>query len=318
VGSIGIEPTITETVTNNYGNAAEKPMIKLLAKVGFLIGIALLCYAAPAASQEPSSEPEKIDRIRDRFYLRAGTYAVGYSDATLNIFSRNVLGINLDVEKDLDLDSPGQVARFDGYYRFTKKHALGFSYYKLKQSGSTRAGREITLPDPREPDGSITFPVGANVDSFIDTEIFKLNYIWFFHWTPDTSMGLNVGLNVSRIETGIEGELIVGDPVSVEQVTANVAAPLPVVGFLFAYKPVAGLRLIFDHNAFFLNYDKYEGSFFDTSVLAEYRFWRNVGIGGGINYNTLNLTAKDDDSSRRMDLQHDIGALQLYIFFRDW
>jgi hypothetical protein len=294
-------------------------MVKILVKAGYFAAIALVCcIAQTGAAQETSPDPEKFDRIRDRFYLRLGTYAVGYSDATLNIFSGSVLGINLDVEKDLDLNSPGQVARFDGYYRLTPKHALGFSYYSLNQSGTTVSGREITLPDPDDSDGSITFPVGANVDSFIDTEIFKLNYIWFFYRAPGANMGLNAGLNVSKIETGIEGELVVGDPVSVEQVRASVAAPLPVVGLVFAYKPVAKLRLIFDHNAFFLNYDKYEGSFIDTSLLAEYLFWRNVGIGGGVNYNTLNLTAKDDDSSRRLDLQHDIGALQLYIFFRDW
>lgn len=290
-------------------------MIKLLMKAGLFASVVLIFCPATAVAHEPTSEPAKIDRVRDRFYLRLGTYAVGYSDATLNIFSNTVLGINLDTQTDLGIGKPSNVARFDGYYRFTPKQALGFTYYSLNQSGSTVAGREITLPDPDDPDGSITIPVGANVDSFVDTEIFKLDYLWFFYDTPEASMALSAGLNVAKLETGIAGELVIGEAISVEQVTANVTAPLPVIGAVFDYRPIPQLSLILQHNAFLLNYDKYEGSWIDTSLLAEYRFWKNVGIGGGFNYNTLNLKAKDDDSNRRLDLQHDIGALQLYLFF---
>jgi hypothetical protein len=49
-------------------------------------------------------------------------------------------------------------------------------------------------------------------------------------------------------------------------------------------------------------------------LLAEYRFWKHGGIGGGFNFNNLQIKANDSDTERRLDLQHAVGAAQLYFF----
>ena len=250
-----------------------------------------------------------------KFYVRLGTYLVGYNETKINISSPYLLGINLDLDDDLGMDKNNQVGRIDGYYRIKGKHSLGFSYYELNHSGSTTAGREIELPDPDNPEDKITIPIGANVDSFLDTQIIRLNYIYNFYLSERAGMGLNLGLHLTKIETGIQGELVVGDPLSVNGTSVGVTAPLPVFGLKFSYKPTVNLRLMYENNIFLLSYSNYKGLYTDQSLLAEYRFWKWGGIGGGININTLKLNAKDDDAERQLDLNHGIVAAQLYLFF---
>jgi hypothetical protein len=290
-------------------------MIRYLLSFGLLVCITAV-FAADDISTDPdlSSKSEKKDRFKDRFYLRLGTYVIGHNETTLSITSPYILGINLDINRDLNMEDPGQTTRIDGYYRFKEKHALGFSYYQLNSSGSTQAGRIIYLPDPNDPQGEIEIPVGADVESYLDTEILKLNYIWSFYRSDQAGMALNLGLHITRLEAAINGQLVVGDPLTVEEVDVGVTAPLPVIGGRFSYKPSEKLRLILESNIFFLSFGDYSGSYVDTSILAEYRFWKHAGIGGGFNFNNLQIKANDSDTDRRLDLHHAVGAAQLYFF----
>ena len=280
----------------------------------------LLGFAAVFAADEVETQSdtpttyEKNNRFKDRFYLRIGTYIVGHNETTLSITSPYILGVNLDIQSDLNMKTSDENARIDGYYRFKENHALGFSYYALNSSGSTQAGRIITLPNPNDPQGKIEIPVGADVESYLDTEILKLNYIWSFYRSDQAGMALNLGLHITRLEAAIKGQLILGEPTSVEEVDVGVTAPLPVIGGRFSYKPSDKLRLIFESNVFLLSYGDYSGSYVDTSLLAEYRFWKHGGIGGGFNFNNLEISAQDSDTERSLDLHHAVGAAQLYFF----
>jgi hypothetical protein len=273
--------------------------------------LCLLLSSTPLPADEETLPPSGSPK----FYVRLGTYLVGYNETKINISSPYLLGINLDIDDDLNMNGDNQVGRIDGYYRIKGKHSLGFSYYELNHSGRTTAGREIELPDPDNPEDKITIPIGANVDSFLDTQILRVNYIYNFYLSERAGMALNLGLHFTRIEAGIQGELVVGDPVSVNGTSVGVTAPLPVFGVKFSYKPADRLRLMYENNIFLLSYSNYEGLYTDQSLLAEYRFWKWGGIGGGININSLKLNAKDDDAERQLDLHHGIGAAQLYFFF---
>lgn len=173
----------------------------------------------------------------DRLYVRVGTYIIGHNNTDISLTSPYVLGVNLSTTEDLNMQTPSQVARLDGYFRIKGNHAVGFSYYRINQQGKTQIGREIELPDPDNPEGSITLPIGASVDSYLDTDILKLNYLWSFYNTSRTALALNAGLHITKMEAGIKGEVVVGDPQSVESVDVEVTAPLPVIGLRFSFKP---------------------------------------------------------------------------------
>jgi hypothetical protein len=67
---------------------------------------------------------------------------------------------------------------------------------------------------------------------------------------------------------------------------------------------------------FLISLSDYSGSYTDTSLLAEYPFWRFGGIGGGFNFTRLDIKAKDSDPTRRLELDSETGAGQFYFFFR--
>lgn len=160
------------------------------------------------AAEETSSHFED----RDRLYIRVGTYIIGHNNTDISLTSPYVLGVNLSTTEDLNMQSPSQVARLDGYYRIKGNHSVGFSYYRIDQRGQTQTGREIELPDPDDPTGSITLPVGAQVDSYLKTDILRLNYLWTFYNTSKTALALNAGLHITRMEVSVKGEVVVGDP----------------------------------------------------------------------------------------------------------
>lgn len=253
---------------------------------------------------------------RDRLYVRVGTYIIGHNNTDISLTSPYVLGVNLSTTEDLNMQSPSQVARLDGYFRIKGNHAVGFSYYRIDQHGKTQIGQEIELPDPDDPDGSIILPVGAQVESYLNTDILKLNYLWSFYNTSKTALALNAGLHITRMEASVKGELVVGDPQSVEEVSTDVTAPLPVIGLRFSYKPKSKIRLLYESNVFLISIADYSGSYTDHSLSAEYQFWRFGGLGGGFNFNRLDIKAKDSDSDRRLAVDSETAAAQLYFFFR--
>jgi hypothetical protein len=285
-----------------------------LAHYRSLVTIAcLLVFSGFSYAHENVSNSSKE---RDSLYIRLGSYFVWHSETKMNITSPFLLGATLDVNSDLNMDDPGYIGRIDAYYRIKRKHAIGFSFYSLNQSGSTTAGREITIPDPADPTRPVTIPVGADVQSQLSSDIYRLNYIWSFYRSNQTEMALNLGLHVTRLEASIRGELIAGDPLSINETAVDVTAPLPVIGARISYKPTNKSRISFENNIFLLSYDKYRGSYIDTSVFLEYQLFKKVGIGGGVNFNSLDLVAEDTDNNRILDLQHGIGALQLYLYYR--
>jgi hypothetical protein len=137
-----------------------------MSRRGLIIFLSLFLGTSPLHANEQDQTLEK----RDRFYVRVGTYIIGHNNTDISLTSPYVLGVNLSTTEDLDMQTPNQVARLDGYFRIKGNHAVGFSYYQIHQQGKTQIGREIELPDPDNPEGSITLPIGANVDSYLRSQ----------------------------------------------------------------------------------------------------------------------------------------------------
>ncbi len=72
-------------------------------------------------------------------------------------------GISIRPEDTLGVDSRQTVLRLDGYYRFTRKHALSYSWYSISSRGNKTLDEEFDWLD--ENGDPITIPVGAQVDT---------------------------------------------------------------------------------------------------------------------------------------------------------
>jgi hypothetical protein len=80
----------------------------------------------------------------------------------------------IDMEEDLGLGENETVLRLDGYWRFAKKHRLGFGYYRLNRDARSVISGDLEI-------GGETWYAGALVDSDLTLDFYQLNYMYSFY-----------------------------------------------------------------------------------------------------------------------------------------
>lgn len=244
----------------------------------------------------------------DRLRVSLGSFYVLAADTTIRFDSSTAIGVTLDTAQDLGMNRGDTIGRAEAYYRFNNKHSINFLWYDLKRSGTTNIDQEIEIGDPPE-----TIPIGAHIDSYLNTAIYKVGYNYSFYHNDKVEMAVGGGLHIMAIEAGAKGELIVGDPTDLASSSSSITAPLPVVGAKLVYKITPELSWAFSTDAFFLAIGDYEGHFSDSNLVLEWRFSKHVGIGGGLNSNTLNFRASPE-TDNRFRLGNSITGLHTYLF----
>lgn len=231
------------------------------------------------------------EKIPDQFRIALGGYAVVRYDSVMSLTEPNLgAGISLSPEDTLGLNTEQSVLRLDGYYRFTKKHALTYSWYKITSDGSKIIEEEFEWIDDNG--DTITVPVGAKADSSLSYDIFKLGYLWSFHHTDKVEMSAGVGLHVAGLTIGLKTDTTSS---GVDAKEVDTTLPLPVVSFSIIYHVTPKFVWQFKQEFFALQFDKWDGSYTDSTLGMEYRFFENVGLGVALSSNSLKLTEKEDD-----------------------
>ena len=88
------------------------------------------------------------DEVPDKFRVALGGYTVVRYESIVSLTDANLgAGISISPEDTLGLDTKQSVIRLDGYYRFTKAHALTYSWYKISSDGSKSLEEEIDWVD---------------------------------------------------------------------------------------------------------------------------------------------------------------------------
>jgi hypothetical protein len=68
----------------------------------------------------------------DKFKIAIGGYLVAHNSTEIFTSSKQTpLGFNIDYQNDLGMDTKARSIRLDTHYRFTPKHKVEFSYYRL-------------------------------------------------------------------------------------------------------------------------------------------------------------------------------------------
>ena len=231
------------------------------------------------------------DNIPDKFRIAVGGYTLASYESVMSLTEPNLgAGISISPEDTLGLNTEQSVLRLDGYYRFTNTHALTYSWYKISSDGNKAIEEEFDWID--ENGDTITVPVGANVDTSLDYDIFKLGYLWSFYHTDKVAMSAGVGLHMMRIAIGLRSDTT---STGVEAKDVDTTLPLPVVSFSIIYHVTSKFYWHFKQEFFALQYDKWDGNYTDSTLGIEYRVFENVGLGIALASNSLKLTEKADD-----------------------
>jgi hypothetical protein len=243
----------------------------------------------------------------EKFSLDLG-YFIANTDTGVRLGSG--LGVSVDMEDLLGLDSTDSAVRVGASWRFTdnRRHRLDFQWFRFNRDGSNTIGEDIHYKDK---DGNEKIiDAGTYVESFFDFDIYQLAYSYSFFQDDRVDLAGSLGLYVMPIDFGIKatGLIDVGG-------SESFTAPLPTLGVRadFAISPKwyfrSGLQV------FYLEIGEFSGSILAVNVAIEYLPWKHFGFGLG--FDSLNVKAEaDGDDYPGIDFQGEVNfhytGLQLY------
>ncbi len=245
--------------------------------------VSLLFLIQPAFAENPASQ----DTPWEKFSLDLG-YFIANTDTSIRLGSG--LGVSVDVEDLLGLDTTNSAFRVDASWRFTdnRRHRLDFQWFSFRRDGSRTIGEEIHYKDK---DGiEQTIDADTHVESFFDFDIYEVAYSYSFFQDDRIDLAGSLGLYVMPIEFGLTatGLLNVGG-------SESFTAPLPTLGVRadFAITPKwffrSGIKV------FYLEIGEFSGSILEANAAIEYLPWKHLGFGLGLDSLNVQVEADGED-----------------------
>lgn len=243
------------------------------------------------------------EEVPDKFRISLGGYTLVRYDSTVSLTDANLgAGVSISPEDTLGLRTNQTVLRLDGHYRFTKKHALTYSWYSISSDGNKSLETEIEWID--EDGNQIIIPIGASVDTNLDYDIFKVGYLWSFHHTDKVELSVGAGLHMTRVAVGINAQ---ATGLTGEAKDISTSLPLPVLSLSLVYQVTPKFTWHVKTELFALKFDNWDGTYQDTTLGMEYRFFKHVGLGIALSGNALKLT--EDTSDYKFDFDNRITGV---------
>ena len=118
---------------------------------------AITCLLALGLAGALSAQTE-TNHLWPTFDVAIGSYTVSSSDEIRVDGSIEVLGREIDLNRDFGLGDRGSVLAGSFDWAFAEKHSIGLSTYAIQRDASRSIDRSIDL-------GGVTFPIGA--DAFV-------------------------------------------------------------------------------------------------------------------------------------------------------
>ena len=242
------------------------------------VAASLLLFIPPAMAE---------DTTWKKFNLNLG-YFIANTDTNVRLGSG--LGVSVDMEDLLGLDTTNLAFRVDASWRFTdnRRHRLDFKWFSFRRDGSRTIGQDIHYED--EDGNDQVIKAGTHVESFFDFDIYQLAYSYSFFQDDRIDLAGSLGLYVMPIDFGLTATGLVNVGGS-----ENFTAPLPTLGVRvdFAITPKwyfrSGLQV------FYLEIGEFAGSIIDTQVAIEYLPWKHFGFGLGFDSLNVHIEADEED-----------------------
>lgn len=266
-------------------------------KAVFLLLAMFLSSASPAQTE---------DDLPDKFKIALGGFALVRFDSAISLTDPDIgAGVAIDPQDALGMTTQQTVLRLGGYYRFSQHHALTYSWYSISLPGYKTLDHEIDWVD--EDGNPVVIPVGAKVSTSLDYDVYKLGYLWSFHHTDKVEMSVGVGLHTTSIAVSLNTD-VTGSVGKTKDKRTTV--PLPVLSFNINYRITPKFNWYLDTELFAIEYSNINGVFTDISFGVEYRIFRHVGLGMGLDSNSLKIV--EDESNYQFNYDNRLTGLLLY------
>lgn len=260
-------------------------MIKLANNFFFAVVLILMQFLIlPLFAQEKEIE-ELVETPWHNVELNLGIYLTDVSTQA-RVGSNTVgLGVGIDFEKALGMETSSFVFHANGLFRYRKKKKsfIKLGYFSVNRKSTKTLEAEIELFDK-------TFSQGTVISSKTDVGIITLSYGHSFFKTPNFDVGFTAGFFVMPISIEFDATTT-SSSTAVSSNEASFIAPLPVFGLYtnFAFTPKLIMRQSI--NMFYIKFDNFKGSLTELNMSLEYNAWEHVGFGFGLNSFSLNFEA---------------------------
>jgi hypothetical protein len=249
----------------------------------------------------------------DKFKINLGAYFPAIS-TDLQVDVGNDI---IDLEETLGLGEDETVLRLDGYWRFAKKHRLGFGYYRLNRDASTYLSAELPIG------GGDPWPADALIASDLTLDFYQLNYMYSFYQGEKWEIGGTIGAYWVRAETTIALAAQIGVCPGPDCLVAGdlyendtFEGPLPLIGLVFEYYITPKWMATLKGGYFQLTINDYKGSIANLGASVEYQFTKTFGLGLGYDGFKFKLEAEDANSNDFASLEYKYHGVQLYGVLR--
>jgi len=237
----------------------------------------------------------------DDFQLRLGGYLLADQDTDIRL-SHSGIGVTMNLQDTFKLDTSAQVFRLDGYYRLSPKHSIEVAWYAIHNSSSTT--EDFVWDD-------LNISNQGHLNTFFNTDIYKVNYVYSFYHSDQVELGLSAGLHITKIAIGFDGSYQSNGVDTNKKEEVGVTAPLPVVGMRLNYNILPSLSVKYSVDYFFVTFEGVAGSMSDALLTLDYRVFDNFGLGIGINSTRMRFKA-DVGEEGELKLNHDVSGGLIY------
>ncbi len=247
----------------------------------------ILFFAIPlnqALASVALNESDSLKYPRERFAVSFGGFLTGLNNDII-IGSQYVgLGVGINLEDALGLKTSSLVLRGEAEYHFGKRRrsAVRFGYFGLFRNAIKVIDTEIEFEDE-------IFPIGTELNSKFDLQIFKGTYDYAFYMDDRVRFGVSIGVFVMPIKFTTASSVK-------NEVKAQFTAPLPALGLSTDFAITPKLRFKQSIEILYLKFSNIEGVLVDLNLRVEYNPWEHFGFGLGLNSNDINISLAQESN----------------------
>jgi len=273
-----------------------------------IVLFALICAGSGSVWAQNRYDDHEME---DRFYITLGAFAQTEMRTTIRIDAKTpggaiAAGTVVGLESLFDVDDKLATVRLDGWYRFTKRHRIAWTYWATKREGLStyNGGESIEI-------GEIVIDPGARISSEDKSQLIAFNWSYSFINTSKYEAWLGTGLNFRTVDTTIDVVLTPGGTPSQAQESAAATVPIPTINFGGRYNFGKRWRMLLMQQLFGIKIGDFSGKLSNTRLLAEVNITKKFGLGGGFERFNFQVEAEGDDFAGELDTSY--TAFTLYL-----
>ena len=275
-------------------------------------GLSVLFLCVQIVNAQETEAPE----LPDRFMIRGGYLFVFGAETDIQLNGQRGLGSTIDFNRTLGGATDYSGFRIDAAYRFNDRHSLGVSYYRVLRDGNRTISTDLNVRDT-------TFAAGANVNSSLNFDLWRLIYNYSFYRNDKVELGISPSLYMLRLRTNIAGDFTcssnntstncAGQSTSSGSATDNLTVPLPSLGGYLNYHITPKLLSQARFDWFYLKVgDAFEGSMFEFYAGLEYRLFTHFSLGASYDRLQANVDLHKQTSPSGVAINNAWNTVFLY------